>query len=70
MLQPMGALMKSASYAEALEEWVKTFPRSQLKVINTDDLERGARLDRIGSDQTGSDRIRSDQIGGRVGRSP
>ena len=42
MLQPMGALMKSASYAEALEEWVKTFPREQIKVINTDDLERGA----------------------------
>ena len=28
MLQPMGALMKSA-YAEALEEWVKIFRASR-----------------------------------------
>ena len=39
MLYPPGALQKGSLYAESLEEWAKLFPRSQLKVVHTDDME-------------------------------
>ena len=38
MLFPPGALLKGATYAEELENWAKLYPRSQLKVIHTDEL--------------------------------
>ena len=38
MLYPPGALVKGGQYAAELEEWAKLYPRSQLKVIHTDEL--------------------------------
>mgnify|MGYP002060606118 FL=1 len=38
MLSPPLMVEKSATYAHWLEEWARTFPRSQMLVVHTDDL--------------------------------
>lgn len=42
MMLPPAALQKSGSYAVELERWARIFPRSQIKVIVTDELTRGS----------------------------